>query len=236
MQKSESETGSESQGDLCVSKVPLFQGLTFDEQLDVASVAHPTSLDRSEQLYSAGGDVSQLMVVHTGRIKIYRTSPDGHEQLVRVLGPGDFIGESTFLTGSAPDHSAVALEESELCVFRHGDLGSLIDKHSSIGLRMLQGVSQRLAEAESRLSAAITSDVSSRLADYLLGLPLRSTDSQVSEIVLPLTKKDIASFLDTTPESLSRQLRALTEAGIIEQKNNSVIQINDFDALLGLTN
>ncbi|MGO2747062.1 Crp/Fnr family transcriptional regulator [Microbacterium sp.] len=227
-------TSAERPGDLCVSRVPLFQGLTYDQQVEVAGVARPTHLDRAEQVYSAGEDVSQLMVVHTGRVKIARTSSDGHEQIIRVLGPGDFIGESAFLTGIRPDHTATALEDAQLCVFDHGDLGRLVEKHTSIGLRMLQGVSRRLGEAEARLAAVISSDVSSRLADYLLALPAQSRSEGHIDVVLPLAKKDIASLLDTTPESLSRQLRALSDAGVIVQGSGSRITIADADALSAL--
>lgn len=221
-------------GELCVSRVPLFQGLTYDEQLGVASVAQPTRVARAEQLYSAGSGVSQLMVVHTGRVKITRISPDGHEQILRVLGPGDFIGESAFLTGARPDHTATALEPAELCVFRHTDLSRLFEQHASIGLRMLQGVSKRLGETEARLAAVISGDVSSRLADYLLALPAKQAADGALEVVLPLAKKDVASLLDTTPESLSRQLRALSDAGIISQKPGGRIVIADLTALSAL--
>lgn len=220
--------------ELCVRLVPLFQGLSYEEQLEVARVARPTQLDHLLQVYGAGSDVSQLMVVHTGRVKISRTSPDGHEQIIRVLGPGDFIGESAFLTGTRPDHSATALEAAELCVFRHDDLGKLVEKHASIGLRMLQGVSRRLGEAEARLAAVISGDVSSRLADYLLTLPAQPETGHHPAVVLPLTKKDIASLLDTTPESLSRQLRALSDAGIILQGAGGRVTILDVDALTSL--
>ena len=65
------------QDDLCVARVPLFQGLTRAEQEQVATVARPTRLGRDEIVYTAGQDVSQLMVVHTGRVKISRVTADG---------------------------------------------------------------------------------------------------------------------------------------------------------------
>ena len=220
--------------ELCVALVPLFQGLSTEEQFEVARVAHPTQIDSGQQVYGARSDVSQLMVVHTGRVKVSRINPAGHEQIIRVLGPGDFIGESAFLTGTRPDHAATALENAELCVFRHEDLGRLVAKHASIGIRMLQSLSLRLGEAENRLAAVISGDVSSRLADYLLTLPARHTRGANAEVELPLTKKDIASLLDTTPESLSRQLRALTDAEVISQGPEGRVTILDVDALSAL--
>ena len=179
--------------------------------------------------------MSQLMVVHTGQVKIARTSAAGHEQVIRVLGPGDFIGESAFLTGTRPDHAAEALVHTELCVFRHADLGRLVEKHPSIGLRMLQGVSQRLDDTEARLASVILGNVSSRLADYLLSLPATPGPRGATDVTLPLAKKDIASLLSTTPESLSRQLRKLTDTGVISQQEQGRITITDVTALTALS-
>lgn len=219
--------------ELCVARVPLFQPLTHDEQLEVASVARPVTVQKGDQIYAPGSREAQLMVVHTGQVKISRISVDGHEQIVRVLGPGDFVGESSFLTGARPDHFASALETGSMCVFRHADLGRLMQEHPGVGMRMLQTVSRRLEETEQRLSAAVSGDVSTRLADYLLGLPAEHVDGGM-HVTLPLAKKDIASLLDTTPESLSRQLRRLTEAGMIEQRRGRRVALTDLDALVEL--
>lgn len=101
---------------------------------------------------------------------------------------------------------------------------------------MLQDVSRRLGETESRLAAVISADVSSRLADYLLSLPAVASAERALEVVLPLAKKDIASLLDTTPESISRQLRSLSEARVIVQGRGNRITLLDIDALSELTN
>src|SRR5690625_3344695 len=161
MSHSATATDGPQQNDLCVALVPLFQGLTYDEQLDVAEVARPTQVTKGEQIYAARSDISQLMVVHTGSVKIARYTTEGNEQIVRVLGPGEFVGESAFVTGGRPDHFATALEAGSMCVFRHTDLGRLVEQHPSIAVRMLQGVTRRLADTETRLASLLSGDVSS---------------------------------------------------------------------------
>lgn len=220
--------------ELCVARVPLFAPLSHEDQLDVASVARPVTVEKGDQIYAPGSRDAQLMVVHTGQVKISRVSVDGHEQIVRVLGPGDFVGESAFVTGARPDHFASALEDGSMCVFRHADLGRLVQEHPGVGMRMLQAVSRRLEETEQRLAAAVSGDVAARVADYLMGLPGEHVNGTVT-VTLPLAKKDIASLLDTTPESLSRQLRRLTEAGVIEQPGGRTVVLADVDALLELS-
>jgi CRP/FNR family transcriptional regulator len=121
-----------------------------------------------------------------------------------------------------------------MCVFRHADLDRLVRAHPSIGLKMLEAVSRRLAETENRLVSVISGDVNSRLADYLLSLPARPAGGGIT-VQLPLAKKDIASLLDTTPESLSRQLRRLGDSGVIVTDATRRIRINDVDALMRLS-
>lgn len=224
---------NEAHEDLCVAKVPLFQSLSRAEQYAVAAVASPARMERGEQLDARGAAGSQLTVVHSGAVKVVRLDSEGREQVLRVLGPGDFIGESAFLTGRPTNHFTVALEASSMCVFRHEQLGRLIGQHPSIALRMLQEVSQRLAQTEARLAAVISGDVTSRLASYLLGLPARRTPEGL-RIELPLAKKDIASLLDTTPESFSRQLRRLQDFGIVTSGRGRLLTIVDVDALIEL--
>jgi len=200
--------------DSCVSRVPVFTSLSEQDQHRVEGLARPTHLMVGEAAYSADDELSQLMVLHTGRLKIFRLSADGSEQLIRVLGPGDFTGETSVFTGQRPDDYATALEECQLCVFGHDDLAALIRAHPEIGLRLLERVSARLSDTEHRLNSLTSQDVERRVADYLLGLS-SSWGGGVATVTLPLAKKDVASLLDTTPESLSRALKSLAGQGLI---------------------
>lgn len=225
---------SKRSDDLCVARVPLFQALTRAEQEAVATLARPMRVSRGDRIYSAGDDVSQLMVVHTGMLKISRLSADGMEQIIRVLEPGEFVGESAFLSGGRPDHFATALEPGSMCVFRHQDIGALIRAHPSIGLRMLQAVSRRLEQTEERLAAVTSVEVGGRLARYLIDLPTRREPDGTVAVRLPLAKKDIAGLLDTTPESLSRALRRLQESGVIDQLGPRDLRLLNLDRLMDL--
>lgn len=200
--------------DTCVARVPVFAGLSAPEQDQVAALARPVHVAAGASPYASDDEPGRLMVVHVGRLKVSRLSPDGAEQIVRVLGPGEFTGEAAVFSGERVDHRVVALEAATLCVFHHEDLDRLIRQHPEIGLRMLATVSTRLSETEERLNALTSRDVESRLAGYLLDLPTTWHDG-VATVTLPLAKKDVASLLDTTPESLSRALTSLGGQGLV---------------------
>lgn len=217
------------QHDRCVAHVPIFAGLSAEDQDLVTGLARPLRLAAGEALLADPAAGAPLLVVHRGRVMTYRPNPDGSEHVLRVLEPGDFTGETSVLSGDAPTESARAVEDAELCSFRHRDLVRLLQQHPDVALRMLSAVSRRLADAEDRLAALISRDVTARLAGYLLSLPGEYADGQV-RVRLPLPKKDIASLLDTTPESLSRSLNRLTASGAIVVGRHAVT-LSDVDAL-----
>lgn len=220
----------------CVSKVPLFQGLNLEDQLRVARFANPRRVRKGEYVFLSGENTTSLFVIHRGRVKVTRIRPSGAESVIRILGPGDFLGEQAFITGEELKNTAIAVEDCEMCVFLHEDLAALMRTYPSIGMRLLQTMSRRLSAAEWRLSVVGTS-VSQRVADYLLSLPVtkegRADPSGNPVVRLPVTKKDVATLLFTTSESLSRQLRAFQDAGLITMQGR-LVKLNDLDALMNL--
>ena len=197
----------------CVARVPIFARLDAAQQADVSRLARPVSLAAGALLHGAGDKMGQLFVVHTGRLKLVRPTPGGNDRLIRVAGPGDVVGAHAFLTGERPDHYVEALEDSRLCVFDHAELGRLVAAHPAIAVAMLRSLSERLTDAERRVARASV-DVPARLSGYLLGLPTETLNG-LARVTLPLPKKDIASYLGTTPESLSRAFGRLQDEGLL---------------------
>lgn len=218
-----------TKGTSCVAIVPLFAGLTPEEQDEVAAYARPIRRKRGEQIHRAGEAVSHLLVVHRGRVKISHIAPSGHEQLIRVLEPGDFAGEASFVTGARPDSFATALSDVELCSFDHRDLKALVTQYPDIAVRMLYAVTTRLEDTERMLADVTSSDVEARLATYLLDLPASHANGRLT-VRLPLAKKDIASLLGTTPETLSRKLALFVDDGVITVDGRDVV-LTDIEAL-----
>lgn len=216
--------------DLCVSRVPIFQGLTREEQLRVAEFVRPVHVAKGETVYSPGQSVSRLLVMHSGQLKVSHAAANGQEQILRTVTDGDVVGERAFLTGHLPNDLVVALEDSRMCVFDHTDLSALLRDYPDVGLRMLRTLSDRLASVERLLAAITSSDVSARIAAYLLDLPGSIRDG-VPTVWLPLAKYEIASYLGTTPETLSRRLAALAASGVIELHGRREVTILDIDGL-----
>lgn len=208
--------------------VPIFSHLEPDEIHEVATTARQKVFGRNERLYGAGDENPYLLIIHRGRVKIHRSVESGHEQLIRVLEPGDFIGETAFIGGGQMDHYATTLEESEICVLHRDDVRRHLLKYPMITYKMLEAVSYRLGRTEHLVNSLTGEDVEHRIADYLVSL---ADETEATSIRLPISKKDLASYLGTTPETLSRKLAQFEEAGWIQQHGQRRIIILDYSAL-----
>lgn len=213
----------------CVARVPLFARLSPAQQEEVARYARPALAERGEPVVAAGQAAAQLFVVHEGSVKVSKASRDGRETTLRVLGPGDVLGEVWFLTGGRPDLDAVALQPTRVCVFDHARLSELLGRFPEVGAVMLRTMAEQLRSAERMLAARALADVGARVAAYLLDLPAVFEDGRAT-VALPMAKKEVATLLGTSPETLSRRLAAFERQGLIRVRGAHV-EILDADAL-----
>lgn len=223
-----SQTAGADHRDQCVALVPIFAQLDQAERHEIAQHAHQRTYSRNEQLYGAGEENPTLIIVHSGRVKIYRLAESGREQLIRILQPGDFIGEKTFISAAETDHFATTLEDTQVCVLQRDDIRGFLLRYPTIAYKMLETISDRLERTERMVSSLTGEDVEHRIASYLL--ELAETNGSTS-LKLPLSKKDLASYLGTTPETISRRLAVFEDNGWISQSTKGRIEISDRTAL-----
>src|SRR5699024_4933414 len=141
--------------------------------------------------------------------KISHQSAIGQEQILRTVTDGDVVGELTVLTGHRPNDLSVTQEDRRMCVFVHSYLALHLRVYPDISQLMLPTLSDCLSSVERLLAPITSSDVTARVAAYLLDLPGSMREGTVT-VTLPMAKQEIAAYLGTTPETLSRRLAALS--------------------------
>lgn len=223
-----SETGETNE--ICVSLVPIFNHLEKEQMEEIMRVTYSALYKKGENIYRAGDQSDSLYIVSKGKVRIYRLSESGKEQLLRVLHPGDFTGELALFSEKIHEAYADAMEETSICILKRSDLQSLLLKYPSISIKVLVEFSNRLEQSEKQATRFATEKVETRIALYLAECV--DADSHSKEIILPMSKKDLASYLGTTPETISRKLFELEDEGYIKQKTHKRIEILELDGLL----
>ncbi|MEH7120868.1 Crp/Fnr family transcriptional regulator [Neobacillus vireti] len=213
----------------CVSLVPIFNHLDVEQMDEIIATVQTVSFKKGDFIYHAGDRSFSLYIVHKGKVKIYRLSETGKEQLVRILNPGDFTGELTLFRSDLHESFAEAMADTVVCTIHQADLQDLLLKYPSISLKILEEFSKRLDQSEKQITRFATEKVETRIALFLAECV---KDSQKQEFILPMSKKNLASFLGTTPETLSRKLSEFEHQGLIKQKPHKMIEIVNLDELL----
>ena len=213
----------------CIDLVPIFQNLTSEEKQEVAQITSQKSVEKGELIYSMGDEVDSLFVIHSGLVKIYRLSDTGKEQVLRLVKPGDFLGELTLFSHSPMGHYAEALEPCSMCIIEGSQLKALMGKYPTIAFKVLEELSQRLEKTEQLLEDISLHSVERRLAQVLLDLSAGG-----NEIELEMSKRDLASQMGMSGEKLSRKLSSFEAQGLIEQIGQRRMIIKDRAGLEGV--
>lgn len=219
----------------CVSLVPIFNHLDQESMKKIATKANHHDLKRGEYLYQAGDEEDSVYIVHQGQVREFHLSEGGKEQLIRVLNPGDFTGEWTlFSADSYHEHFAEATRNSDICQITRDELQGLLEEYPEISMKIMQAMSDRLSQSEKQTASVATESVTNRIIYYLEDLTDEAVEDDVT-VKLPMARKEIASYLGTTPETLSRRFKDLEKKALIEQLPKNMIRIPSVEELLFAT-
>lgn len=188
---------------------------------------------RKEPLFRAHTKQSAIYVVKSGSLKTCEFDIDGDEQVLDFHLPGDVIGLEDLSRG-AHEADAVALEDSWICAVPVPRLGAGNIDGSLVFREMFAVVCRKLARQQEMIRQLGKAEATERLAGFLLDLSGRLRDRGMDgrEFRLSMARADIASYLRTTLETISRAFGVLQRAGSVEVSGKSV-RIVDPEALAG---
>jgi len=212
-----------------IASIPMFEGLDASQHANLARIALEKEFSKGEVIFSEGEDAAGLYAVSIGRVKIYKLSREGKEQILHLFGPGESFGEVPVFAGGRFPAYAEALEPTRVLFFPRQAFVDLVKRDSSLALNMLADLSRRLRRFTSLIEDLSLKEVPGRLAAHLLYLSSRQGESD--DLVLDLSKTQLASLLGTIPETLSRILARMAREGYIELRNNRQIRILDRESL-----
>jgi CRP/FNR family transcriptional regulator len=211
-----------------IRRCPLFAGLKEEDLKKLRATASLKKVGKREVLFSDGEEAKGFYVILSGKVKLYKISPEGKEQILHVVSAPDAFAEAAlFLEGSYPAF-AEALIDSQLLFFPKRDFIQLIEKNPQLSINMIVSLSHFLRRFASLIEELSLREVSSRIAKYLIDLSLKSAKEGESpkEVELDLSKTQLASKLGTISETLSRTLAKMKAKGIIDVKKNRILILN----------
>ncbi len=216
-----------------VRKAPLFAAL--DDEAAAALLASMARVDlpRGDALFDEGDAGDRLFVITAGKIKLGRTSSDGRENLLAVLGPGEMFGELSLFDPGPRTATATAVSDAELVGLGHADLQSFLTGRPDVARHLLQALARRLRRTNDSLADLVFSDVPGRVAKALLDLSRRfgrQTDAGVL-VAHDLTQEELAQLVGASRETVNKALADFASRGWLRLEARAVVLL-DVDRLV----
>lgn len=199
----------------------LFQGVLTQSLSDLAARAVYKTYGAQAVVLSEAQPVKSFYLILTGKLKLFKISPDGREQTLQLLGPGDPFGLCTaFATESFPA-SAVALEPSTLLSVPGPQVEAIALREPKLLLNIISILSRRLKESMTLIESLSLKDLPARIASFLRHELSRGAPGQ-THLTLSLSQRELAKILGATPEALSRTLRKMSDDGLIRVSGRDI--------------
>jgi len=206
----------------------LFSGLPVEQLRQIGKICVSKRYTKGVSIFHEGDPGIGFYMVAAGKVKIFKMSFDGKEQILHIFGPGEPFGEVPVFHGSPFPANAATLTEVELFFFPRAEFVHLVTSTPSLALNMLAVLSLRLRRFATQIENLSLKEVPGRLAFYLCYL--MEEQLRQDRVVLDIPKGQLASLLGTSSETLSRIFNKMTEEGLI-QVDGKTIAILDADGL-----
>jgi CRP/FNR family transcriptional regulator len=193
-------------------RAPLLAALDEKALHTLLSRCRSLRVPAGRQVIHAGEEARAFFVVLAGRVKVYKLSLRGDEQVLHHYGAGATFGEAAVLAGNAFPAFAESLEPSELLEISRDTLLAAVGQQPELALAMLAGLSGKLREFARLIEQLSLKEVPARLADTLLELGDRAG---ADTFELDQSKRQLAAQLGTVAETLSRAFKKLRAEGLI---------------------
>jgi len=178
-----------------------------------------------ELLFSEGEPCSGLHIIARGRVRIFKTSVSGREQVLAVNVPGESVAELPVFDGGPYPASAVATEETEIVFISRRDFHAYCVEHPEVPLKVLSVVGERLRRLVGIIEELSFTTIRQRLIAMLVKLAQnegKKTDRGI-EFLLPATHQELANQLGTVRELISRNLMRLQAEGLLEVDARQIV-------------
>jgi CRP/FNR family transcriptional regulator, dissimilatory nitrate respiration regulator len=200
--------------------IPFFEGLSGSQQADMLAMGVSRRVEKGQTIFLDGDQATGFYIVLTGKVKIYKLAPEGKEQILHIFGPGEPFGEvPTFANAVFPAH-AEAIEKTQLLFFPRESFIRQIRRDPDLAMGMLATLSCRLLHMTKLVESLSLQNISKRLATYLIRLS--EVQKQAAAVQLDMNKGELASYLGTIPETLSRALNRLTNQKLIKVQGRRI--------------
>lgn len=207
-----------------LKRIPLFSDLTEHELKSLIASGGRRKYPAKNILFQEGEPGDFLLVILSGKVKVLLTGKDGQEYILSLLGQGSFFGEMSLLESAPRSATVMTMEPSEFLRIGGQEFGELLQRNSTIALKILKHLSQRLRRTNEQVRSLVMFDIYARVGRCLVNLAEIQGGRANGQLLVPNrpSLQEMANMIGCTRETVSRALKALRENGCLTMSRNTI--------------
>lgn len=181
---------------------------------------------KKQPLFAEGNYPNALFFLNKGKVKTYKTNAEGREYITSLYKAGDFIGYLDLLEDKPYRESAVALEDSEVCLIPKEDFFTLLYNNRDVANKFIKILSDNLADKEERLLKLAYNSVRKRVAESLLLVEKQYQQDNGKNFQVTISREDLANIVGASKETVIRTLADFKDEKLIDINGGKIIILN----------
>lgn len=205
-----------------VREFSSLKALKKDELLRLADCKSSYTIKKGEPIFTEGENVQGIFCIKDGVCKMTKLSPNGNEQIVKLITKGELLGQRSMISEEPVNLSAVALEDMQVCFIPKAEVMKFFNENNGFSMNVMRTICGDLKEADDHLVTMAQKSVKQRLAETLIYLHDTFGINEDKSLKIKLSREELAGMIGTATESCIRLLSEFNKSGLIELSGKKI--------------
>ena len=199
-----------------VREFSSLKALNKDELIKMADCKVSYTIKKGEPIFEEGESTNGIYCVKDGVCKLSKLSANGKDQIVKLVKPGELLGQRSMISDEPANLSAVALEDMQVCFIPKSEILQFFNENNQFSMNVMKTICGDLKEADDHMVSLAQKNVKERLAETLLYLEDNFGKNEDGTLHIQLSREELAGMIGTATESCIRLLSEFNKSGLIE--------------------
>jgi CRP/FNR family transcriptional regulator, polysaccharide utilization system transcription regulator len=218
-----------------VRQFSSLKALNKEELVKMAECKTSYTIKKGEPIFEEGETLKGIFCVKDGVCKLSKLSPNGKDQIIKLVKPGELLGQRSMISEESANLSAVALEDMEVCFIPKSEILGFFNDNNQFSMNVMKTICGDLKEADDHTVSMAQKTVKERLAETLVYLQESFGTNEDGSLQIQLSRDELAGMIGTATESCIRLLSDFNKLGHIELVGKK-IKITDLNKLKKISN
>ncbi|AOW10910.1 Crp/Fnr family transcriptional regulator [Flavobacterium gilvum] len=206
-----------------VREFSSLKALSKDELIRISECKTSRTIKKGETIFEEGENVNGIFCVKDGICKLTKLSPNGKDQIVKLIAKGELLGQRSMISDEPANLSAIALEDMQVCFIPKNEILGFFDKNNQFSMNVMKSICGDLRTADDHMVNMAQKSVKERLAETLVYLHETFGTNTDKTLKVQLSRDELASMIGTATESCIRLLSDFNKMELIELVGKKIV-------------